>query len=185
MSKYREIERKFIYKQNLSKATELLREFFSFCDDMEVIRDCRTTDFYWQASDKSTTLRLRDSQGEGSDGWFRSLKELTAKKQDKHSTLDRKEVNLSHSSSADAHELATMLLGKPIGYVRKVESIFKLPNRSIVISIARVNGDDNFVYVEVEGPSVDVVDFYVASMLQVFDMQEEKRSLYQIHVEQM
>jgi hypothetical protein len=174
---YREIEKKFIFNQRLDIASDLLEDFLNFCGIERSIKNCKTTDHYWNVA--GGTFRIRDSHGTNEKGGKAELRELTFKRQDKGDTFDRQEYNANILHLAPLYAMFSDAFGKA-GVLEKDETVFFLENKAVV-SISKVN-QDNFVYVEVEAPSAILVEEICKHLLTIFDMTRESRTLYELYI---
>lgn len=149
----------------------------SFLKISKSLDHCYTRDYYFFAADE-LTVRLRDSWGMGGDGFSRQLKEITIKKKDKGNNFNRIEENVSIDDCATAHRALSLVFGLPYLTLSKKEEVYWTPD-GLVISLAQVN-DSSTIYLEIEGPSEEVVLNMCQQFEQIFDMKKETRSLLEI-----
>ena len=181
---YREIEKKFRFKgvidfqdAAIGIESKLLWQNVPY----RSIPICTTRDTYWLPPAESSLqfVRVRDSQGTGADGEYKSLKELTIKQRDMGSNLNRLEINLAVDSTVNANELVSRLVGESeFGEIRKNEAIWfvQVDGGEVVLSLADVNGE---LFFEVEGPTVEYVEQYC----KLFNgLVPEPRSLFEIFI---
>lgn len=178
---YREIEKKFKLPKGVSytKAERTLLELYQGFGN-EVLY-ATTWDYYWDSPGSAQFVRLRNSQGRTDGGHNKRLKEITTKKKDKGCNLDRLEINIGVEKIVDTKKMLQLVLGSPLGSLRKFESIVFIPDGT-VISLCEVNAD--YLYVEVEGPSKRLVNKYCEQLLPYYPGAEfEPRSLFELFIQ--
>lgn len=169
----REIERKFIIKEiNYYRAIESL-----LANDAHITTPTiKSFDVYWNSA-KVDFVRLRGN-----------TKELTVKVTDKTTIIDRIEENVVVEDIDTAKRLTTLLCGEPSLTITKKFSVFNIfispaPGTKFeaILCLYEVEGDrENRLFFEVEAESIKIVDLVVKKFEEVFLLQPESRSLYQI-----
>lgn len=175
----REIEKKWkLQGETLGSVSKALLNSCGYHEvKLDLILDCQTSDYYWSLG-QDRFLRLRDSWGLTSDGFSRVLKEVTLKKKDRGSNVDRLEYNLGISDSQTAYKIYTEVHGEPVGEITKKEFIV-FTRDGAIISVAEIEGD---LYLEVEAKNESQVDQYAHFLLQPFKYSWEERSLFEIYI---
>lgn len=144
----REIELKLLVKNN-SSFKDVSRLVF---DNFKVISAIKgaSRDIYWKApKSKKDFIRVRYLE----DG----RSQITLKKIDKGSTLDRIEIDLETASPKQSIILLEALLGKPMGSVKKKYHVYWVGDTETNISIYRVDKSKN-IYIEIESTKISTVD---------------------------
>jgi hypothetical protein len=159
----REIENKYIISGlNYQECHLILSDILPFIQKVE---NGVSTDTFW-AQEGVDFIRLREN-----------TKELTVKVSDKGSTQDRIEENLVVEGIEDAARWATAVFGKSIGMLTKAYTVYFLNEG--VVSLYMVEGSAT-IYLEVEAPTVGMVEQLSKYLGTKFDLTIEPRSLYQI-----
>ena len=180
MTKYsREIERKFRVKDlHLKHVAGYLRVLLAKNIDRELV-ECATSDLYFNTPEGINIIRLRDSWGMSNSGFSKSLKEITIKIKDHKTNFNRLEENVKVLDSESAYRLLTLAFGEPKLTLDKEEVVLWTKDK-MIISLALVDGDPD-IFLEVEGPTEELVQVYVKKIKKVFPtMKAESRSLLEI-----
>ena len=111
-------------------------------------------DVFWYpagiAGDTADFVRLRE------DG---ERCELTVKAKDKGDNLDRMEKNVAVLTSwEDTKSLMINVLGNPLGEVEKKYIVYNDVESGVIVCLYQVLGDEDRVFMEVEGPDFILVD---------------------------
>ena len=172
----REIERKYVVKAKELSQVEvdtILRNKLksSILSDIEG----ESADYYYDVQNKERADFLRCRVF--ADG----TAELTYKKKDKLTNLNRLERNLKCESSREAKEFCQTGHGDPIKKIQKRYTVLFCED-SVVVSTYVIEGIDK-VYVEVEAGTVGDVDQTVAKIKTILELIPESRSLFEIYVE--
>lgn len=142
------------------------------------IHDCFTQDFYFPAHKSVSNIRLRDSYGIDNNGFSKQLKEITVKSKDQGNNFNRIEENINIDDCLPAHRALSLLFGTPQTVLNKEEQVFWTDD-GMIISIATVNDYDQ-LFLEIEGPTEELVLKYCTLFENVFDMKKETRSMLEI-----
>lgn len=186
--KNREIERKYLVDERWS--LETLGHLVDSSLDLDgheyvKIASCHTVDTYYAppAASQIQFIRTRDSMGNMRDGEFRILKEVTIKQKDRGSNLNRLEINVQVGSVEAMKQVLELTLATArLGEIRKSEQVWfvKDAGHEVVISTCHIGKD---LYIEVEGPSEELVTKYSEEFEQLIRLRRESRSLFEIYIE--
>lgn len=140
-------------------------------------------DTYWKAPEDSNAdfVRLRILDEPDSKG---NTSQITLKSSDRGNNVNRVEVDLGISDTAQGNTLLTMMLGDPQGQVTKRYTVYFLEDEHTTVSVYKVVRDKR-IFVEVEGKSMKSVKQITRDLLEVgleFDGRC-KGSLYNMFVE--
>lgn len=179
-SNYREIERKFLVKDDVSfaKLEERLLELLEVPKDF--ILTAKTTDEYWEVPGRGDFVRLRNSWGRTLAGQRKVLKEITVKKKDRGSNFNRLEINAAVESILDTRALLKMILGNTCGKIEKVETVWFCPE-DLVVSLCDVNS--MATYVEVEGKSTQQVTAWSEKIKKIARLEQEEKNLFELFIQ--
>lgn len=167
---FREIERKFRASQSYEAVCKDLNRIFRFAE----ITDFDSEDFFYNTDYGFDFIRLRSNEH-----WC----EITGKAKDKGNNLDRLEVNVRvlPESILSALKFCRQAFGEEKTIIHKQVRVWKL-RQGLEIAAYRI-AEDNSVFVEVEGPSVEDVDSCTRPLLQLGYLETETRSLFEMYVE--
>jgi|GEM_PF-5685609 len=173
--KNREIEIKLLVKgcNSLKKIDNFCRELFK---PIHTITDERT-DYYWPAiAVDFVRVRQMEKSKKGKG-------QMTVKKCDKGSNLDRLEIDLDVIDVDQAIKLKSAEYGKPPKKLKKRYTVLFLDNFDTNVSIYQVV-DDKKVFVEVESRSLKKVNKIVNILKKSlpFPLEIIKKSLYDIFI---
>ena len=114
----------------------------------------------------------------GSDGFSKQLREITVKSKDQRTNFNRAEENIPINDCVSAYRALSLLFGTPILELHKDEEVFWTTD-GMIISIASVNNQPKF-FLEIEGPTEELVLKYSKLLEDCFDLVKEPRSLLEI-----
>lgn len=177
---YREIEKKFRFKATPKQLRFLVAKLREVSFLPSSYLKAYTIDNYWEVPGKADFLRLRHSWGYNGDLEKQSLKEITIKKKDRGSNLDRLEINGKIGAVKVFRQLLEAALGHPRGSISKLEHVFWTPDHA-VISLCRIKKQ---WYLEVEAQDLGTVSLWceaIKTMTRI-GFVLEPRSLYEIYV---
>jgi hypothetical protein len=158
---YREIERKYVAQGDFVRLERDISALFPYSRPEKA----ESTDRFWRGPNVDF-VRLRENS-----------KELTVKVTDQATIVDRVEVNVRVDDLDAAARLCTLLFGEATSLVKRF-TVWTL-HKGIVVCLYQVGGDDR-VFLEVEAPTLALVDEYSKIMTTFFTLTPETRSLYQI-----
>lgn len=176
--KNREIERKFRVKgwEIAALYTNLLER--AFIKLKSALPECTTRDYYFPKPSGLQMVRLRDSYGTDDSGFSKQLQELTVKQKDQGTNFNRLEINNPLENCKSMYDTLSLLFGAPYLTLHKKECVI-FTDDAMVISLAHVEFETD-VFLEVEGPSEDLVNDYVRRLELWYEMTPESRSLVEI-----
>ena len=176
--KNREIETKLVTAASFHNVETILSQML---ESPMIIYEGIGTDYLWDVAGstaKADVLRLRANLGQNG--------EITIKKKDKESNLNRYEVNIEISDETLGLEILTALHGEPTAVLQKRYVVYmdeKRPN--LMYSIYNILGSQLGTIIEIESTNeIDVLS-ETTQVMEVFHrlglhMVREERSLYDI-----
>jgi CYTH domain-containing protein len=175
MKAFREIEKKFTVADEAmcqQQVDAVLRSLLQGQTDKEIAGNSADHYYLPRTPETADFVRLRTFNDEQI--------ELTVKKKDKASNLNRLEINLSGGPASEATALCDAAFGPSITKIQKQYTVFF--TKDAVVSTYVIEGV-NKVYVEVEASSTALVHRVSKDIKKVLDLVDEKRSLFEIYVE--
>lgn len=154
-----------------------------FVDHVKSLVVCNTKDVYFPAPGGVDIIRLRDSWGLDNEGFSKQLKEITVKVKDQGNNFNRLEENIKIDDSSPAFRSLSLVFGDPVVTLEKREKVIWTSD-GMVISIASVN-HSKYLYLEIEGPSEELVRDYSNYFNAVYLMTREDKSLLEIHLSEI
>lgn len=122
-------------------------------------------DMFWEGPNIDF-IRLREN-----------TKELTVKITDGDSIVNRVEENLIVQNLEDAKRWATAVFGPSTGTLKKVFNVYY--DTSFIVSLYQVEGFPA-LFLEVESDSLQVVNDVSGALQQMYDLEQQQYSLYDI-----
>jgi hypothetical protein len=170
----RELERKYVvtYPKTLGTIQSQLQRAMPHLNRLEGF----DTDTYYVAS-CADFVRLRT--GKSSVQGHTEI-ELTTKYTDQGSNENREELNVKLIEGTQILPLLERALGPAIGSVEKQFTKFKL-HGNVEIALYKVT-DDKRVFLEIEAPSVKLIEIYEALISETLTLVREERSIFQMFI---
>jgi len=167
----REKERKYVVvtQETHSAIDDLLRKTLKR-KKPEVIGLSTDSFFNPPATSSSQFIRLREHQ----DG----KAELTIKSKDKGNNYNRLEINVEVNSLAMMRKMLENLHGPALLELEKSYTVFFLKDE-VLVSTYRVIGDER-LFLEVEAPTLKLVDETVSLLKNTLELELESKSLFEI-----
>lgn len=181
----REIELKFrVRGESFEEASDRLIKLYerTVAPD-NILVHTWSEDRYWKApsSGRVDFVRLRESQGQELTGRYRELMEVTTKRKDRGTNLNRSEENvrLDVKCLAELRGLLSRILGPDDGTVRKDKETILFAGGSLVVSLMEVRGE---LFLEVEGPTEERVKKEAEKLGRHFDLLIEPASFFELFI---
>jgi len=176
MRQFREIERKFVVKDSALcqvQVDTILRSLVRQQTKSEINGD--SADYYYlpRKGVAADFVRRREFPN--------GHAELTVKRKDMKSNLNRLEINVA-ASAKESEAFCEAAFGESVAKIQKAYTVFFCSAPDVVVSTYVVEGVDA-VYVEVEASTSAIVHEMTKALKAVIELVDEPRSLFEIYVE--
>ena len=173
--KNREIEKKFAItdpKLTFGNVCNMIKESLNKTKTLSNEKS-NSKDIYWKSPDLNAADFVR----------FRFLPngtgQLTVKKADRGSNLNRIEIDLDTTEPKQAVKFLKQLFGEPLGFLHKDYFVIFIDKYETNVSVYKIRGSPT-IFVEIEARTLSAVNKICKIVFSDIKAKQESRSLYQI-----